>query len=87
MEPGDTVLKKMYQSNTYRKDWPHFDDDPRVQENQQLKDQQSCIFTFVARLTIPSSNQGRQPRCDNIISYMDVWWIYKIIEQREEKDT
>ena len=44
--------------NIYRKDlsWPHFDDKPRVQERQQVKDQQSCIFIFVAYLTIPSSN-------------------------------
>ena len=48
----------IYQSNTYRKDlrWPHFDDEPRVQEKHQLKDHQSCIFVFVACLTIPSSN-------------------------------
>ena len=44
--------------NTYRKDlsWPHFDDEPGVQEKQQVKDQQSYIFAFVACLTIPSSN-------------------------------
>ena len=31
--------------NTYRKDltWPHFDNEPRVQKKQQVKDQQSCI--------------------------------------------
>ena len=49
---------KIYQSNTYRKDlsWLHFDDEPRVQEKQQVKDQQSCIFVFVAYLTVPTSN-------------------------------
>ena len=32
----------------------HFDDKPSVQEKQQVKDQQSCIFVFVAYcLTIP----------------------------------
>ena len=36
--------------------WPHFDDEPRVQEKQQVKDQQSCIFVFVTCLTVPSSN-------------------------------
>ena len=35
---------------------PHFDDKPRVQEKQQVKEQQSCIFAFAACLTIPSSN-------------------------------
>ena len=54
----EPVLMNIYQSNTYRKDlsWPHFDDEPRVQEKQQVKDQQSCIFVFVACLTVPSSN-------------------------------
>ena len=46
MEPVEPVLKNIYQSNTYREDlsWPHFDDEARVQEKQQVKDQQSCIF-------------------------------------------
>ena len=58
VEPVEPVLKNIYQSNTYRKDlsWPHFDDESRVQEKQQVKDQQSCIIIFVACLTIPSSN-------------------------------
>ena len=58
MEPGETVLKKIHQSNTYRKElsWPHFDNEPRVQEKQQVKDQQNEIFTLAACLTIPSSN-------------------------------
>ena len=58
VEPLEPVLRNIYQSNTYTKDlkWPHFDDEPRVQEKQQVKDQQSCIFIFVACLTIPSSN-------------------------------
>ena len=64
-------LSQFYQSNTYRKDlsWPHFDNDPRVQEKQQVKDQQSCISAFVACLTNPSSNWGHQPRQDNSIPY------------------
>ena len=58
MEPVEPVLKNIYQSNTYRKDssWPHFDDEPSVQEKQQVKDHQSCIFIVVACLTIPSNN-------------------------------
>ena len=58
VEPVEPVLKNIYQRNTYKKDlsWPHFNDEPRVQENQQVKDQQSCISAFVACLTIPSSN-------------------------------
>ena len=58
VEPVEPVLKNIYQSNTYRKDlsWTHFDNEPRVPEKQQVKDQQSCIFVFVACLAIPSSN-------------------------------
>ena len=43
-----------------------------VKEKQQVKDQQSWKFVFVIRLTIPSSNYGHQPRCDNSIPYMGV---------------
>ena len=52
MEPVEPVQMNIYQSNTYRKDlsWPHFDDEPRVQEKQQVKDQQSCISVFVLHL-------------------------------------
>ena len=42
----------IYQSNTYRKDvsWLHFNDKPKVQDRQQVKDQQSCISVFLAYL-------------------------------------
>ena len=58
MEPVEPVQKNIYQSNTYRKDlsWPHFVNEPRVQDKLQVKDQHSCIFVFVACLIIPSSN-------------------------------
>ena len=58
MEPVEPAQMKIYQSNTYRKDfsWLHFDDEPRVQERQQVKNQQSCISVSVAYLAIPSSN-------------------------------
>ena len=40
----------IYQSNTYRDDlsWQHFDNEPKVQERQQVKEQQSWISVFVA---------------------------------------
>ena len=52
------VQINIYQSNTYRKDlsWLYFDDEPRVPERQQVKDQQSCISVSVAYPAIPSSN-------------------------------
>ena len=55
MEPVELVQMNIYQSNTYRRDlsWLHFNDEPRVHEMQQMKDQQSCISVFVAYLTIP----------------------------------
>ena len=58
MEPVQPVMKNIHRSNTYRKDlsWPQFDDEPRVQEKQEVKDQQSWIFVFIAGLPIPSSN-------------------------------
>ena len=47
----------IYQSNTYTKDlnWLNFDDEPRVQERQQRKGQQSCISTFAAYTAVLSS--------------------------------
>ena len=49
VEPVEPALKNIYQSNTHRKDlsWPHFDDEPRDQEKQQVKDQQPYIFVFL----------------------------------------
>ena len=40
VEPVEPVLKNIYQSNTHRKDLscPHFDDKPRIQEKQPVKD-------------------------------------------------
>ena len=75
IEPVQPVLKNIYHNNTYRKylSWPHFNDEPRVQEKKQVKDQQSCIFVFAACLTIPSNNWGHQPRRDNSIPYIGVW--------------
>ena len=58
VEPVEPVQMNIYQSNTYSKDlsWLHFDDVPRVQEKQQVKDQQSYISVSVAYPAIPSSN-------------------------------
>ena len=50
MAPVKPVQMNIYESNTYRKDlsWLHFDDEPWIQERQQVKDQQSYISVFVA---------------------------------------
>ena len=56
MEQVEPVQMNIYQSNTCRKNlrWLHFDNESRVQERHQVREQQSCIFIFVVYLTIPS---------------------------------
>ena len=51
------VQMNIYQSNNYRKDlsWLHVDDEPGVQEKEQVMDQQSAISVYVVYLTIPSN--------------------------------
>ena len=58
VEPIQWFQINTYQSNNYRKDlgWLNFDNEPKVQERHQVKDQQSCISVFVAYPRIPSSN-------------------------------
>ena len=57
------VQMNIYLSNICRKDlsWLHFDDEPRVQERQQVKDQQSYIFVFVLFLTVLSTARSTIP--------------------------
>ena len=66
---------KIFQSNTYRKDlsWLHGVNEPRGQEREQVKDEQSYISVFEVYLTISSSNIGYQPRCDISIPCIGVW--------------
>ena len=54
----------IYHRNTSRKDlsWFYFEDEPRVQERKQLKDQQSYISVIVVQLKFPSSSWEHQPR-------------------------
>ena len=49
MEPVEPVLKKIYQSNTYRKDlsWPHFDDEvPQALDPKHFEFRFSRCFTY-----------------------------------------
>ena len=87
MEPVEPVQMSIYQSNIYRKDLCqlHFNDEPVVQERQQLKDRQSWISHFVAYLTILSSNQGHQPRHDSSILCTALWQIYGDTENLRRK--
>ena len=72
-------LKNIYQSNTYRKDlsWPHFDNEPRVQEKQQVKDQQSCISVSVACLTIPIATGGTS---SDMVAVFYTWVYGRFLE-------
>ena len=41
VETVESIFKNIYQSNTYKKNlgWPHFDNEPRIQDKQQVKEQ------------------------------------------------
>ena len=83
MEPLEPVQMNIYQTNTCRKDFSrlHFDNEPRVQERQQGKDQQSYISVFVVFPGSPAQTwQQYFPR-------MAVWQIYEDTEQPQEKET
>ena len=77
----------IYQSNTYIEDinWPHFDDEPRVQKRQQMKDQTSYISILVAYVTFPNSSYNYLSRNDNNIPCKTIWLIYRDTEQPQEK--
>ena len=63
---GDTVVKLAT-----------FHNEPRVQERQQMKDQQSCIFIFVAYPTIPSRPRSTSP---DMATIFHAWPYGKFIE-------
>ena len=88
MEPVEPVLKNIYQSNTYRKDlgWSHFNNKPRVQKKQHVKEQQYCIFVFVAFQQFQEATRGAGPNVTTI-PYMGIWWIYRDTEQPQERET
>ena len=73
MEPVEPVQMSIYLRNTYRKElsWLHFDDEPRVKERQQVKDQQFCKSVFVAYVAIPG--QENQPSYESSIPCKTVW--------------
>ena len=53
----------IYQSNTYKNNfsWLDFDNEPRVQERQQVKDQQFYILVSVAYVTYPYEGRVIRP--------------------------
>ena len=63
MEPVQLVKKDICQSNTCVKDlsWLHFDDEPKVQERHQVKDQEYYSRVSVADLSYTSSSRSTSP--------------------------
>ena len=79
MEPVEPVQMNIYQRNTYRKDlsWLHFNDEPRVQERQQVKDQQSYISVSIAYPAIPSTTRSTSP---DMTTVFHTWPYGRFIE-------
>ena len=85
LDPVQPFKITMYQSNTCTKDlhwlmaykihWLHFDDEPRVQDRQQMKKQQSYISVSIVSLKYLSSSCAHQPRKDNSIPGNIKWQI------------
>ena len=89
VQPVQTVQTNIYQINTDGKDliWLYFDDEPRVQVLQQVKDQQSYISFSEVYLTYPSSSQDHQRSHDSSIPCKVTLQIYRDKEQPQEKET
>ena len=70
MEPVEPAQMNICQSYTYRKDlsWLHFNDEPRVPERQQVKEQQSCISIFVSYPTILGVHIDGKPNFNHHIN-------------------
>ena len=75
MEPVQLVQMNISQSNTYKKylAWRYFDEEPRVQEKQEVKDEQSHIHFSVVCPGYSYSSYEHEPRHDNSIPCMVVW--------------
>ena len=63
MKSAEPAQTKFYQSNNNRKDlsWLQFDNEPRVQERHQVKDQQFYISVFVAYPAILVAARSTSP--------------------------
>ena len=87
MEPVELVQMSIYQSINYRKDlsWLHFDAEPRFQERQQKRDQQTCISVFVAYLKIPSSNY--RSNSPDMKTVFNAWLYGRFIDTEQPRET
>ena len=85
-----TYQNKIYESySTYRRglSWPHFSYEPRIQQRQQRKNQQSYISVFVVFVAILSNSQQYPSRHDDSIPCKAVWQIYRDKGQSQKKET
>ena len=83
-------LKRRKSTNTYRRDlsWLHFEDVPRVQEKQQVKEQNSYIPVFVDYLTYPIQvAAGRNSPDMKMVFNARSYVIRKDKEQHQVKET
>ena len=76
----ESVQMNIYQSNTYRKNlsWLHFDDEPRFQERQQIKEQQPYISVFAAYRTI--FQKATRSNSPVMATVFHVWPYGRLIE-------
>ena len=73
VEPVEPVQMNTYQVIPIEETMNNFDNEPRSQERQLVKDQESYISVFVVYLTIPSSSLEHHSRHDNSIPCKSVW--------------
>ena len=80
---------KVYQNNAYIKDlnWLHFHDEPRVEERQQGKDQQSYIFVFEVYLTFFQVVARSTSPDTTAVFHAWLYGTYRDTEQPQEKET
>ena len=78
-EPVEPVQMNIYRGKTYRKDlnWLHFGDEPRLQERQQVKDQQSCISVSVAYPEFQVATRSTSP---DMTTVFRTWSYGRFIE-------
>ena len=87
VESVEPVQLNTNQSNTYKGlSLLIFDDEPKVQERQKVKDHQSYLFVFVAYLTFPNSSKEQQPKHENNIPYKVVWQIFRDRESNHRRN-
>ena len=89
VEPVRPVQMNIYLSNIYRKhlSWLNFNNEPRIQERQHVKDYHFYLPVSVACSTYPSSNWEAPAAHDNSISCKTIQQIYRDKELTQKKET